>query len=205
MHLENEHCSNVKRLFDIFFSITGIICSSPVLLAIWVLIKLESKGPAIFKQTRVGLNNTDFVMYKFRSMYLQAEKSGQLTVGMRDPRITRVGYFLRRFKLDEIPQLFNVLNGSMSFVGPRPEVRKYVNHYNAEQLRVLSVKPGITDYASLKYYKENELLGKSADPEKEYVEIIMPEKLALNIQYINNNSLIGDMFIMLQTLAKIIC
>ncbi len=205
MHLKNEHCSNVKRLFDIFFSITGIICSSPVLLAIWVLIKLESKGPAIFKQTRVGLNNTDFVMYKFRSMYLQAEKSGQLTVGMRDPRITRVGYFLRRFKLDEIPQLFNVLNGSMSFVGPRPEVRKYVNHYNAEQLRVLSVKPGITDYASLKYYKENELLGKSADPEKEYVEIIMPEKLALNIQYINNNSLIGDMFIMLQTLAKIIC
>lgn len=195
----------MKRLFDIFFSITGIICSSPVLLAIWVLIKLESKGPAIFKQTRVGLNNTDFVMYKFRSMYLQAEKSGQLTVGMRDPRITRVGYFLRRFKLDEIPQLFNVLNGSMSFVGPRPEVRKYVNHYNAEQLRVLSVKPGITDYASLKYYKENELLGKSADPEKEYVEIIMPEKLALNIQYINNNSLIGDMFIMLQTLAKIIC
>jgi lipopolysaccharide/colanic/teichoic acid biosynthesis glycosyltransferase len=195
----------VKRLFDIFFSITGIICSSPVLLAIWVLIKLESKGPAIFKQTRVGLNNTDFVMYKFRSMYLQAEKSGQLTVGMRDPRITRVGYFLRRFKLDEIPQLLNVLNGSMSFVGPRPEVRKYVNHYNAEQLRVLSVKPGITDYASLKYYKENELLGKSADPEKEYVEIIMPEKLALNIQYINNNSLIGDMFIMLQTLAKIIC
>ncbi len=195
----------MKRLFDIFFSITGIICSSPVLLAIWVLIKLESKGPAIFKQTRVGLNNTDFVMYKFRSMYLQAEKSGQLTVGMRDPRITRVGYFLRRFKLDEIPQLLNVLNGSMSFVGPRPEVRKYVNHYNAEQLRVLSVKPGITDYASLKYYKENELLGKSADPEKEYVEIIMPEKLALNIQYINNNSLIGDMFIMLQTLAKIIC
>lgn len=205
MHLENEHCSNVKRLFDIFFSITGIICSSPVLLAIWVLIKLESKGPAIFKQTRVGLNNTDFVMYKFRSMYLQAEKSGQLTVGMRDPRITRVGYFLRRFKLDEIPQLLNVLNGSMSFVGPRPEVRKYVNHYNAEQLRVLSVKPGITDYASLKYYKENELLGKSADPEKEYVEVIMPEKLVLNIQYINNNSLIGDMFIMLQTLAKIIC
>ena len=194
----------MKRLFDIFFSITGIICSSPVLLVVWILIRLESKGPAFFKQMRVGLNNTDFVLYKFRSMYLQSEKSGQLTVGMRDPRITKVGYFLRRFKLDELPQLFNVLNGTMSFVGPRPEVRKYVNHYNTEQMRVLNVKPGITDYASLKYYKENELLGKSADPEKEYIEVIMPEKLALNLQYINNNSLIGDTFIIMQTVVKII-
>jgi lipopolysaccharide/colanic/teichoic acid biosynthesis glycosyltransferase len=194
----------VKRLFDIFFSVTGIVCSSPVLLVIWVLIRLESKGPAIFRQMRVGLNNTDFVLYKFRSMYLQSEKSGQLTIGMRDSRITNIGYFLRRFKLDELPQLFNVLNGTMSFVGPRPEVRKYVNHYNAEQMRVLSVKPGITDYASLKYYKENELLGNAANPEKEYIEVIMPEKLALNLQYINNNSLIGDTYIIMQTVVKII-
>ncbi len=194
----------MKRLFDIFFSVTGIVCSSPVLLVIWVLIRLESKGPAIFRQMRVGLNNTDFVLYKFRSMYLQSEKSGQLTIGMRDSRITNIGYFLRRFKLDELPQLFNVLNGTMSFVGPRPEVRKYVNHYNAEQMRVLSVKPGITDYASLKYYKENELLGNAANPEKEYIEVIMPEKLALNLQYINNNSLIGDTYIIMQTVVKII-
>jgi len=194
----------VKRLFDIFFSVTGIVCSSPVLLVIWVLIRLESKGPAIFRQMRVGLNNTDFVLYKFRSMYLQSEKSGQLTIGMRDSRITNIGYFLRRFKLDELPQLFNVLNGTMSFVGPRPEVRKYVNHYNTEQMRVLSVKPGITDYASLKYYKENELLGNAANPEKEYIEVIMPEKLALNLQYINNNSLIGDTYIIMQTVVKII-
>lgn len=137
-------------------------------------------------------------------MYLQSEKSGQLTIGMRDSRITNIGYFLRRFKLDELPQLFNVLNGTMSFVGPRPEVRKYVNHYNAEQMRVLSVKPGITDYASLKYYKENELLGNAANPEKEYIEVIMPEKLALNLQYINNNSLIGDTYIIMQTVVKII-
>lgn len=194
----------MKRLFDIIFSITGIIFSSPVLLLVWILIRLESKGPAIFKQMRVGLNNADFVLYKFRSMYLQSEKSGQLTVGMRDPRITKTGYFIRRFKVDELPQLFNVLNGTMSFVGPRPEIRKYVNHYNTEQMRVLNVKPGITDYASLKYYKENELLGKSADPEKEYIEVIMPEKLALNLQYINNNSLIGDTFIIMQTVVKII-
>jgi lipopolysaccharide/colanic/teichoic acid biosynthesis glycosyltransferase len=194
----------VKRLFDIFFSITGIICSSPVLLVVWILIRLESKGPAIFRQMRVGLNNSDFVLYKFRSMYLQSEKSGQLTVGMRDQRITKVGYYIRKYKLDELPQLFNVLNGSMSIVGPRPELRKYVNCYNSEQMRVLSVKPGITDYASLKYHKENELLGKSANPEKEYIEVIMPDKLTLNLKYINNKSLIGDTFIIIQTIVKII-
>ncbi len=194
----------MKRLFDIFFSITGIICSSPVLLVVWILIRLESKGPAIFRQMRVGLNNSDFVLYKFRSMYLQSEKSGQLTVGMRDQRITKVGYYIRKYKLDELPQLFNVLNGSMSIVGPRPELRKYVNCYNSEQMRVLSVKPGITDYASLKYHKENELLGKSANPEKEYIEVIMPDKLTLNLKYINNKSLIGDTFIIIQTIVKII-
>ncbi len=137
-------------------------------------------------------------------MYSDAEKRGQLTVGMRDPRITKVGYYLRRFKLDELPQLFNVLNGSMSFVGPRPEVRRYVDYYTQEQLKVLSVRPGITDFASLKYYKENELLGKASDPEKEYIQVIMPEKLALNLEYIKKNSLLKDIVIIVQTIIKII-
>lgn len=137
-------------------------------------------------------------------MYSDAEKRGQLTVGMRDPRITKVGYYLRRFKLDELPQLFNVLNGSMSFVGPRPEVRRYVDYYTHEQLKVLSVRPGITDFASLKYYKENELLGKASDPEKEYIQVIMPEKLALNLEYIKKNSLLKDIVIIVQTIIKII-
>lgn len=194
----------MKRLFDLIFSIGGIIVLSPFFILLWVLIKLESKGPALFMQTRVGLNNRDFTLFKFRSMYTDAEKRGQLTVGMRDPRITRVGYYLRRFKLDELPQLFNVLNGSMSFVGPRPEVRRYVDYYTPEQLKVLTVKPGITDFASLKYYKENELLGKAADPEKEYIQVIMPEKLALNLEYIKNNSVLKDISIIFQTLLKIV-
>ncbi|MES2691518.1 MAG: sugar transferase, partial [Bacteroidota bacterium] len=135
-----------KRAFDIICSLAGIIILSPVFFTIWVFIRLESKGPALFFQTRVGKNNIDFKLYKFRSMHMNAESKGQLTVGMRDPRITRIGYYLRKFKLDELPQLFNVLFGDMSLVGPRPEVRKYVNHYTPEQLQVLTVRPGITDY-----------------------------------------------------------
>ncbi len=194
----------MKRLFDILFSLIGILLLSPVFLLLWLLIRMESKGPAVFTQMRVGLNNSNFTLYKFRSMYSDAEKRGQLTVGMRDPRITKVGYYLRRFKLDELPQLFNVLNGSMSFVGPRPEVRRYVDYYTHEQLKVLSVRPGITDFASLKYYKENELLGKASDPEKEYIQVIMPEKLALNLEYIKKNSLLKDIVIIVQTIIKII-
>lgn len=194
----------MKRLFDILFSLIGILLLSPVFLLLWLLIKLESSGPAVFTQMRVGINNCNFTLYKFRSMYSDAEKRGQLTVGMRDPRITKVGYYLRRFKLDELPQLFNVLNGSMSFVGPRPEVRRYVDYYTQEQLKVLSVRPGITDFASLKYYKENELLGKASDPEKEYIQVIMPEKLALNLEYIKKNSLLKDIVIIVQTIIKII-
>lgn len=194
----------MKRIFDILFSLIGILLLSPVFLLLWILIKLESRGPAVFTQIRVGLHNKDFTLYKFRSMFSDAEKRGQLTVGMRDPRITRVGYYLRRFKLDELPQLFNVLNGTMSFVGPRPEVRRYVDYYTPEQLNVLSVRPGITDFASLKYYKENELLGKASDPEKEYIQVIMPEKLALNLEYIKKNSLLKDIVIIIQTIIKII-
>jgi lipopolysaccharide/colanic/teichoic acid biosynthesis glycosyltransferase len=194
----------VKRLFDIFFSLTGIILLMPFFLLTWAFIRLDSKGGAIYKQTRVGLNNKDFKLFKFRSMFKDAEKRGQLTVGMRDQRITKVGYYIRRYKLDELPQLFNVLNGSMSIVGPRPELRKYVNYYNAEQMRVLSVKPGITDFASIKYFKENELLGKSPDPEKEYLEVIMPEKLKLNLQYIEQQTFAGDLKIIFNTILTLL-
>lgn len=193
-----------KRIFDIIFSLLGILILLPVFMLLALLIKLESKGPVIFKQPRVGINNKDFVLYKFRSMYTDAEKRGQLTIGMRDPRITRMGFVLRKYKLDELPQLYNVLNGSMSFVGPRPEVRRYVDLYTPDQLQVLQVKPGITDYASLKYFKENEILGQSDNPEHDYIHLIMPEKLELNRQYIQNQSLLTDVRLIFATVFKIL-
>ncbi len=164
---------------------------------------MESRGGIFFRQTRVGKNNTDFKILKFRTMYRDAEKSGQLTVGMHDSRITRTGKFLRKYKLDELPQLINVLAGNMSLVGPRPEVRKYVALYSAEQLKVLKVKPGITDYASILYARENEMLGKSPDPEKEYIEKIMPAKLQLNLMYVRDKSFFIDISILFATFKKI--
>lgn len=192
-----------KRLFDIVCSAIGIIILSPMFVILWVAVKLESKGPAFFLQTRVGKNNHDFKLYKFRTMYLDSEARGQLTVGMRDPRITKVGYTLRKYKLDELPQLFNVLLGDMSLVGPRPEVRKYVNFYNDEQMKVLSVKPGITDIASIQFINENELLAKADNPEEYYIHHIMPQKLALNLEYINSNLLLKDVALILKTIFKI--
>lgn len=192
-----------KRLFDIFCSAIGIIVFSPLFLVLWIAVKLESKGPAFFLQTRVGKNNHDFKLYKFRTMYLDSESRGQLTVGMRDPRITKVGYTLRKYKLDELPQLFNVLLGDMSLVGPRPEVRKYVDLYNDEQMKVLSVRPGITDIASIQFINENELLATAENPEEFYIKEIMPQKLALNIEYINSNLLLKDVGLILKTIFKI--
>lgn len=194
----------IKRLFDIFCSSIGLIILSPILLLLALLIKLESKGPVFFLQTRVGLNNTDFKLFKFRSMFMDAEKRGQLTVGMRDPRITRMGYYLRRFKLDELPQLLNVIKGDMSLVGPRPEVRKYVNLYNTKQMQVLTVRPGITDYASIKFINENELLAQANDPEAFYISDIMPQKLELNISYIEQKDFFKDISLILKTFLKII-
>lgn len=169
-----------------------------------MLIKAGSKGPVFYMQTRVGLNNRDFKILKFRTMHINADKAGLLTVGGRDPRVTNIGFFLRKYKLDELPQLLNVLFGTMSLVGPRPEVRKYVDLYNAEQQTVLSVKPGITDYASIEYSEENDLLAKSNDPEKTYIEEIMPAKLLLNQKYIAEKSIITDFKIIWMTAAKII-
>ncbi len=193
----------MKRVFDIIFSLGGIIILSPFFILFWVLIKLETKGNPVFKQIRVGENNIDFTLYKFRTMFPDSEKKGSITIGGRDPRITKVGYYLRKFKIDELPQLFNVLLGDMSFVGPRPEVRKYVNLYSKHQLEVLNVKPGITDYASLKYFNENEILGNSSNPDEDYVNIIMPEKLKLNLEYVHGNNLLKDINIILKTLLRI--
>ncbi len=193
----------MKRIFDIVFSIVGIVILSPFFILFWILIKLESKGDPIFKQLRVGKNNIDFKLYKFRTMFPDSERKGSITIGGRDPRVTRVGYYLRKFKVDELPQLFNVLKGDMSFVGPRPEVRKYVELYSKEQLKVLTIQPGITDYASIKYFNENEILGNSPNPEHDFINIIMPEKLKLNIEYLHDNNFLRDIRIILITVLKI--
>lgn len=193
----------LKRTFDIFFSFIGLVVISPLLFIISILIILESRGGIFFLQTRVGKNNVDFKLFKFRTMYANSDKKGLITVGMRDSRITRIGYYLRKYKLDELPQLLNVFLGSMSFVGPRPEVRKYVDLYNPQQLKVLNAKPGITDYASLEYSNENELLGNSAEPEKLYIETIMPAKLLLNQKYIAEQGIATDIRIILLTIKKV--
>lgn len=176
------------RFFDIVFSLLGILLLSPVFLFLYIAICLESKGGGFYKQLRVGQYGRDFYVYKFRSMRVVADKKGLITVGGRDPRITRTGYFIRKYKLDELPQLFNVLKGDMSLVGPRPEVRKYVDLYTDDQKKVLSVRPGITDYASIEYVDENTILGKASDPDKAYIEQIMPDKIRYNMKYICNRS-----------------
>lgn len=193
----------IKRCFDIFASFIGLLLLSPFFIVIAIVILLDSRGGVFYKQVRVGKNNKDFKLFKFRSMSTGSDKKGLLTVGGRDSRITRSGYFIRKYKLDELPQLLNVLFGDMSLVGPRPEVRKYVDMYNAEQMKVLSVKPGITDYASIEYSNENELLAKSAEPEKTYIEEIMPAKLLLNQKYISEQGLLTDLKIIFKTIAKI--
>lgn len=177
------------RFFDFFFSLLGIIVLLPVFLFIYVAICLESRGGGFYKQLRVGRYGKDFYVYKFRSMRAGADKKGLITVGGHDPRVTRMGYFIRKYKLDELPQLFNVLKGDMSLVGPRPEVRKYVDLYTEEQRKVLSVRPGITDYASIEYMDENTILGQADDPDKAYVELIMPDKIRYNMKYINNQGI----------------
>ncbi len=192
-----------KRLFDIFFSLIGILLLSPIFLLIALWVTFDSKGGIFYRQVRVGKGNTDFKLFKFRTMHVNADKKGLLTVGANDNRITKSGLFLRKYKLDELPQLLNVFLGDMSLVGPRPEVRRYVKMYSPEQMNVLSIKPGITDYASIKYSDENELLGNHPNPEKLYIEEIMPAKLALNLQYIKDKSLLSDFKIIFDTLKKI--
>lgn len=193
-----------KRLFDIFFSLIGLLVLFIPFIIISVIITLDSKGGVFYKQTRVGKDGVDFSLLKFRSMATGSDKSGLLTVGGRDNRITKIGYSLRKYKIDELPQLINVLFGDMSLVGPRPEVRKYVELYNSEQKKVLSVKPGITDYASIEYSDENELLGKAENPEEVYITEIMPAKLKLNLKYIEEQGLGTDFKIIFSTIGKIV-
>jgi len=194
----------IKRLFDIVGSAVGIVLLSPVFIVLAIWIKKESKGPVFYKQKRVGKNGKEFLLFKFRSMRIGSDKLGLLTIGGSDPRITRAGNFIRKYKLDEFPQLINVLIGNMSIVGPRPEVAKYVNLYNEEQLKVLNVKPGITDWASIKFRNENELLAKAEKPEEFYISEVMPAKLQMSLQYIKKNNLLVDLKIIWMTLKKVI-
>lgn len=194
----------MKRLFDIVCSLIILGIFLPFGLCIATMIWLSSPGGVFYRQKRVGKDAEEFFVFKFRTMRPNADKTGQLTVGMRDPRITRIGYFLRKYKLDEFPQFINVLLGEMSIVGPRPEVKTYVDLYTPEQRKVLRIKPGITDYASLHYFEENELLGQASDPEKTYIEEIMPAKLLLNREYLEKQSLTVDFQIMWQTFIRII-
>lgn len=193
----------MKRLFEIVVSFLGLLFLSPLFLIIAIWIKCDSKGTVFYKQTRVGRYNKDFKLFKFRSMCPNSDKGRLITVGDRDPRITKSGYFLRKYKLDELPQLINVLIGDMSFVGPRPEVRKYVDLYTEEQLQVLNVRPGITEKASILYLNENDLLEKADDPDKYYCEIIMQEKLKINLEYVKNHTFFGDIKLIFKTISSI--
>jgi lipopolysaccharide/colanic/teichoic acid biosynthesis glycosyltransferase len=193
----------LKRSFDIVSSLIGIILLFPILLILWICIQLESSGGGFYRQIRVGKNGVDFLLWKFRTMQTGSDKKGLLTIGGRDSRVTRIGFYLRKYKLDELPQLINVFVGDMSIVGPRPEVRKYVKLYNSNQLKVLSVKPGITDYASIEYSNENELLAQSGNPEKTYIEEVLPAKLELNMKYIHTMNMKTDLQIILRTIKKI--
>jgi len=191
------------RFFDLLFSVVALILLFPFLLLIALIILLDSSGNIFFFQSRVGKGNRDFMMLKFRTMYNGSEEKGSLTVGNDDQRITRTGHFLRKYKLDELPQLINIVKGEMSLVGPRPEVRKYVAFYNETQRNVLSLRPGLTDYASLEYLHENELLGNSPDPEKTYIEEIMPAKLELNKKYLQDPGLKNYFRIIGKTIIRI--
>ncbi len=192
----------IKRLFDVLASFIGLLILLPffLLLAIWI--KSDSKGPVFFLQERIGIHGNPFRLIKFRSMRVNASKEGLLTVGV-DHRITNSGKVIRKYKLDELPQLINVLKGDMSFVGPRPEVEKYVALYSEEQKKVLQVKPGITDPASISYMDENELLGNSEQPEETYIQEIMPAKLTINLEYIENRNFLRDIMVILRTIGKL--
>lgn len=192
----------MKRIFDIISSLLGLIVLSPLLIILAFWVGLSSKGGVFYSQTRVGRGNKDFKVLKFRSMALGSDQKGLLSIGKdgRDPRVTRVGYVLRRYKLDELPQLLNVLKGDMSLVGPRPEVRKYVNLYNKAQLEVLKVRPGITDMASIAFKNENDLLAKADNPEEFYVKVIMPKKINMSLKYLNERSFLKDLHIIFKTI-----
>lgn len=193
----------MTRIFDIFFATLGLVILSPLLIFVYVAIVLESRGGGFYRQERTGRYGKPFRLIKFRSMYVNADKHGLITVGGHDNRITRVGYYIRKYKIDELPQLINVVKGDMSIVGPRPEVKKYTDLYTEEQRKILDIRPGITDYASIKYVDENEILGTSDNPERTYIEHIMPDKIKLNMIYISQNGIKEYFKIIFLTLTNI--
>lgn len=191
-----------KRIFDLTLAAIGLVVFVPLFIMISILVCLDSKGGIFYRQIRVGRNMQDFYLYKFRSMYVHDEDQNLLTIGGRDARITKIGRLLRKYKLDELPQLLNIIRGDMSFVGPRPEVRKYVNLYDQEQMRVLSVKPGITDWASIEFFDENEMLEQVEDPESFYIHQLIPRKINQNLRYISNHSVLTDVKIIWLTIRR---
>ena len=194
----------MKRIFDVIASGLGLIVLSPLFLILAIWIKLDSKGPVFYRQVRVGYKNKDFRIFKFRSMRVGSDKGSLVTIGGHDPRVTRSGYFIRKFKFDELPQLINVFVGDMSLVGPRPEVRHYVDYWTPEQVHVLDVRPGITDPASIKFRNENELMEKAEDPEKYYIEVIMQEKIKLYLEYVEKHSFFYDLGLIFKTFWVIV-
>lgn len=191
-----------KRIFDILSSLLVLFILSPIFIIIAIWITIDSKGGVFYKHVRVGKNGKEFGLLKFRSMAVGSDKGSQITIG-NDARVTKVGQFIRKYKIDELPQLINILKGEMSVVGPRPEVKKYIDLYTDEQLKVLTVLPGLSDYASIEYFDEQKILGKAKNPNKEYIEVVMPEKLKLNLKYISEKSLKTDFRIIVKTLLKI--
>ena len=194
----------MKRVFDIVASGLGLIVLNPLFLILAIWIKLDNKGPVFYRQVRVGRYNKDFRIFKFRSMRVGADKGSLVTIGGRDPRVTKAGYWIRKFKLDELPQLINVFIGDMSLVGPRPEVRHYVDYWTPEQMHVLDVRPGITDPASIKFRNENELVEQAEDPEKYYIEVIMQEKIKLYLEYVEKHNFFYDLGLIFKTFWVII-
>lgn len=194
----------MKRIFDCTIAFLALLILFPVFLVVAILIKMDTKGPIIYKQQRVGKDKRNFKLFKFRTMHLSQPENSSLTIGSHDPRITKTGYWLRKYKIDEFPQLVNVLMGDMSLVGPRPELEKYVNFYNQDQERVLTVRPGITDWASIEYCNESELLGKATDPENYYIKEIIPAKIAYSLRYINHHDLWVDMKIIFLTGLRVL-
>ena len=189
----------MKRLFDLVASGCGLIVLSPLFFIVAILIKSDSRGPVFYRQVRVGLHGKDFRIFKFRTMRVGSDKGSLVTIGGRDPRVTGIGYYLRKFKIDELPQLINVFIGDMSLVGPRPEVRHYVDYWTPEQMHVLDVRPGITDPASIRFRNENELMEKASDPEDYYINVIMQEKIKLYLEYVDKHSFLCDIGIIFKT------
>lgn len=192
------------RFFDLVFSFLGCVLLSLLFIITAFLIMLDSRGPVFYLQERVGYEGRLFKLYKFRTMFSDSDRKGLLTIGMRDDRITKIGFYLRKYKIDELPQLINVFKGDMSLVGPRPEVKKYVNLYTIEQKKILTVKPGITDYASIYYLNENEILENCEEPERMYIEVIMPKKVQINLIFVNNPTIFEYFKIIFLTLYKIL-